>query len=799
MTVCCESSPMNGKRGSSPCSSPSITDVRVNPRKISGCKRFRSTKGASKARRDHINAEIRNMRALLPIAVEEQERLSYLHSMSAICTYIRKSVFYQELQRKKGGNSYLPYEDFLQALPGFIIAMTSEGKLIYVSENVAEYLGFSMIDLLQGDSFYDMVEKRDVDFVKSHLEVDAIPETEKAFVCRMHTSKSFRLRHSGSCSILVRGHFQTVPQSSPACADLGHAFFALCTPTVNRTADSDSHCFTEHFKSSHQLDMTFIHVSESVSFHLGYSMEVMIGQSWYKLLHPEDLNLGAEAHKILLQVDEEALVEMVLRLQCRDLSWAWLYIRAAKDSGKQTVTCNNYVISETEARFLTQKIYTDMQEPFRSFLQRSSQPLLSHILPYHSDNSVPNLKRQRLPSSQSDQPQNKVSRLSGPEVSSVMSNDQVSGSVSPAEPRDCPALLTTPPQNSVASHSPSLQDETNSDFLMDIYSYAEDLLSPPVGLPAYLSFQDPHCEPSGSLSSTEPLPAIIDQDFNLNTVRVTSPPPPEPCPSPLYEFPCRPTDARLVPDCLPAPGACEGPSDGTFHPEGSGRLPSGHADGGSYLTPGGAQSISPLPSALLSPGISPAAGSAFPYSEVEQAEISTLARQISSLASSFDSYRVAGRCQSPAPAQEKAFPDVSAGPPARDIPAQVYSWPHTAVHPLRPELVLDEGVIDSILKDLDRVPGADTPSCSSSSRCAVVVRAPGSGHQALDLAATHSDTLTFVTLLDGISLEQLPSFANAMDTCILRTGNQEDTELHQLHHFFHRSLQQDQHVAESMY
>uniref|UniRef100_A0A3Q3DW88 BHLH domain-containing protein n=1 Tax=Hippocampus comes TaxID=109280 RepID=A0A3Q3DW88_HIPCM len=52
----------------------------------------RSTKGASKARRDHINHEIRNMRALLPIPLVDQKRLSYLHSMAAVCTYIRKSV-----------------------------------------------------------------------------------------------------------------------------------------------------------------------------------------------------------------------------------------------------------------------------------------------------------------------------------------------------------------------------------------------------------------------------------------------------------------------------------------------------------------------------------------------------------------------------------------------------------------------------------------------------------------------------------------------------------------------------------
>lgn len=67
----------------------------------------RSTKGASKARRDHINHEIRNMRALLPISQEDQERLSYLHSMAAICTYIRKSVLFQGESRSRSSSPVL--------------------------------------------------------------------------------------------------------------------------------------------------------------------------------------------------------------------------------------------------------------------------------------------------------------------------------------------------------------------------------------------------------------------------------------------------------------------------------------------------------------------------------------------------------------------------------------------------------------------------------------------------------------------------------------------------------------------
>lgn len=57
---------------------------------------YRSTKGASKARRDQINAEIRNLKDLLPIAEGDKLRLSYLHIMSLACIYTRKSIFFSK-------------------------------------------------------------------------------------------------------------------------------------------------------------------------------------------------------------------------------------------------------------------------------------------------------------------------------------------------------------------------------------------------------------------------------------------------------------------------------------------------------------------------------------------------------------------------------------------------------------------------------------------------------------------------------------------------------------------------------
>ncbi|KAJ8248381.1 hypothetical protein GJAV_G00241420 [Gymnothorax javanicus] len=321
-----------------------------------------STKGASKVRRDEINREIQNMRQLLPIRPAERGRLSYLHSMAAICTFIRKSFFYPELQME-GSRLPLLCGDFLQALPGFIVALTGEGKLLYVSENVSDYLGFSMVDMLQWDSFYDMVDRVDVQTVRSHLESDRASGAGRAFVCALRCSKPFRLRQEGgACSMLVQGRFLTTP------SDPGEVFIALCTPTVNRLPDDIAQGMMGNFQSKHALDMTFREASECVLFHLGYASEELIGQSWYGLLHPGDLSLGEAAHKRLLHCDDGVSVEMVLRLQCKDLSWVWLYVRAAKHAGTQgqEVTCTSYIISVTEASFLRKKTGADPPRILRS-------------------------------------------------------------------------------------------------------------------------------------------------------------------------------------------------------------------------------------------------------------------------------------------------------------------------------------------------------------------------------------------------------------------------------------------------
>lgn len=52
-----------------------------------------------------------------------------------------------------------------------------------------------------------------------------------------------------------------------------------------------------------------------------------------------------------VQADDGFQVEIVLRLQCKDLSWTWIYIQANKDSECQGISCTNFIIRYDKLHF----------------------------------------------------------------------------------------------------------------------------------------------------------------------------------------------------------------------------------------------------------------------------------------------------------------------------------------------------------------------------------------------------------------------------------------------------------------
>uniref|UniRef100_A0A8D2LF65 Neuronal PAS domain protein 4 n=2 Tax=Varanus komodoensis TaxID=61221 RepID=A0A8D2LF65_VARKO len=225
---------------------------------------YRSTKGASKARRDQINAEIRNLKDLLPIAEGDKLRLSYLHIMSLACIYTRKSIFFSRGETPESLESLLSspdLEDFMQMLPGFLLAFTGEGKLIYVSENVAEHLGHSMVDLVaQGDSIYDIVDPTDHFVVRSQLTLASPTDTERLFRCHFNTSKTIRRQSAGNKLVLIRGKFHQSPSGSYWSSN--PVFTAFCTPLDPKPRLGPNSFFLSSFESHHTKDLAVVDISE---------------------------------------------------------------------------------------------------------------------------------------------------------------------------------------------------------------------------------------------------------------------------------------------------------------------------------------------------------------------------------------------------------------------------------------------------------------------------------------------------------------------------------------------------------
>ncbi|XP_078503366.1 uncharacterized protein LOC144762117 [Lissotriton helveticus] len=319
---------------------------RGDPPRGSAERPFRSTKGASKARRDLMNAEIRALRELLPLPAEHRGRLSYLQTMGLVCLRMRSQRLSEGAFQGVPDSRTPPTGlDPLPALPGFIMALSAQGKLVAITDNVVDYLGYTMVELLaQGDSLFDLIQDSEVPEVQRSLrEAEGAPGSETSFVCHLQSEKTRRLQHGGDRAVLVRGRF--VPSTADA------TFLALCTPLEPGSEEPDLP-HSASFRSQHTLDMRLTEVTDSVLHHLGYQPSQLIGRSWYSLLHPEDLSLGAARHRELLRGDSSGEVKFVVRMLSEGLTHTWVQVTATRERHGQTIGCMNRILSAEEACYL---------------------------------------------------------------------------------------------------------------------------------------------------------------------------------------------------------------------------------------------------------------------------------------------------------------------------------------------------------------------------------------------------------------------------------------------------------------
>ncbi|KAJ8673396.1 hypothetical protein QAD02_004658 [Eretmocerus hayati] len=273
-----------------------------------------------------------------------------------------------------------PNIGFSKAMSGFIMMMTQQGKLLYISENAAEYLGHSMEDLLiHGDSVYDVVDKQDHIVVQNQLACRSNSSTnnnnngsnngggighghitadeKRLFLCRINVSRNSRrqLRFGDQKVVLVEGHYLPFV---PLCNRNESVFLASCTPVVlPETRESVVQGATNIFTTIHSMDMKYLHIDKTAESHMEYSRSELIGISWYNLLHWDSIRTAYCKHQTVIQSDQERSSTALLRLQSRSGRWFWIHcVLQVKDTSEECqhpiIVCTNQVLSEREAEIL---------------------------------------------------------------------------------------------------------------------------------------------------------------------------------------------------------------------------------------------------------------------------------------------------------------------------------------------------------------------------------------------------------------------------------------------------------------
>ncbi|XP_008572188.1 PREDICTED: aryl hydrocarbon receptor-like [Galeopterus variegatus] len=402
----------------------------------------------SKRHRDRLNQELSKLTNLLPFPEDVRARLDKLSILRLIVGYLKvKGYFAATLKDSNAGCSADPPmhpgrsehtfprvnvdlfsegDLLLQALNGFLMAVTEDGYVFYVSPTVQDYLGFHQSDVIY-QSVFELIHKEDRAMFQSqlHWTADTAPVTreaeqatsplpgkrslplcdtttdslehlpleypsylERSFVCRFRCLLD---NSSGFLELNFQGHLKFIPGQNNKSEDgillsPQLTLFAIATPCQPLTIlELQNKTFL--FQTKHKLDFTPVACDSRGKVILGYTeSELCRRGSGYQFIHAADTMYCAENHVRMMRTGESGLT--VFRLLTKRAGWLWvqsnarLLFRGGRPDGIVASKCRNLRNSEGEEHLRKRAL----QLPFtfttgEAILYESSVPSALTALP----------------------------------------------------------------------------------------------------------------------------------------------------------------------------------------------------------------------------------------------------------------------------------------------------------------------------------------------------------------------------------------------------------------------------------
>ncbi|KAK5854374.1 hypothetical protein PBY51_015448 [Eleginops maclovinus] len=260
---------------------------------------------------------------------------------------------------------------YLKSLEGFITVVTSDGDMIFLSENINKFMGLTQVDLT-GHSIFDFTHPCDHEEIRENLNLKTSGSgfgkkgkdlsTERDFFMRMKCTVTNRGRtvnlKSASWKVLhCTGHLKIYTSSPPrvlcgfsepplTCAVL------MCEP-IAHPSNIDMPLDSRTFLSRHSMDMKFTYCDDRVTELMGYTPDDLIGRSVYDFYHALDSDGVTKSHHNLCSKGQA--VSGQYRMLAKNGGYVWVetqgtVIYNSRNSQPQCIVCINYVLSDIEEK-----------------------------------------------------------------------------------------------------------------------------------------------------------------------------------------------------------------------------------------------------------------------------------------------------------------------------------------------------------------------------------------------------------------------------------------------------------------
>ncbi|XP_071319445.1 endothelial PAS domain-containing protein 1 isoform X1 [Trachinotus anak] len=245
---------------------------------------------------------------------------------------------------------------YLRIMEGFLMVLSTEGDMIYLSDNVSKYMGLTQAELM-GHNIFEFTHPCDHEEIRNNLRLTAEQVwsgAKRDFVMRIksaltHRGRSANLKSATWKVLHCQGRAKVcVTPSSVSCLLL------TCQPLPLSHTLLSTHTFT----SQHSMDMRFTYCDQRVTLLLGYSPQELLGRSIYDLCHTLDIKCLTKNHLNLCLKSQS--VSGQYRMLVRGGGYVWVeshsaVIPSVKPSKSRPgahqplcILCVTYVLSGVE-------------------------------------------------------------------------------------------------------------------------------------------------------------------------------------------------------------------------------------------------------------------------------------------------------------------------------------------------------------------------------------------------------------------------------------------------------------------